>query len=488
MRTLTLKDTGLLKSQCYINGAWVDAADGSTIAVLNPATGSHIGSVPNAGKDLTQQAIHGAAQAQAEWKARTAEDRARILRRWYELMLTHQDDLALIMTYEQGKPLAEAKGEITYAASYIEWFAEEARRVYGEMVPSPWQDKRILVTHEPVGVCAAITPWNFPSAMITRKVAPALAAGCAIIVKPAEQTPLSALAMAELGQRAGIPAGVFSVITGDARAIGGVLTASPVVRKLTFTGSTEVGRILATQCAPTLKKMSLELGGNAPFIVFDDADLDEAVQGALASKYRNTGQTCVCANRLLVQAGVYDAFAAKLAAAVTALKVSHGLEEGAAQGPLIDTDALAKVEDLVGDAVKHGARVLAGGKRHTLGGTFYEPTILGDVTPAMRIASEEVFGPVAPLFKFETEAEAIALANNTEFGLAAYFYANDMSRVWRVAEAIQAGMVGVNTGIISTAVAPFGGVKQSGMGREGSHQGIEDYMDTKYICMGGINA
>ena len=488
MRTLTLKDTSLLKSQCYINGAWVDAADGSTIAVLNPATGSHIGSVPNAGKDLTQQAIDGAAQAQAEWKARTAEDRARILRRWYELMLTHQDDLALIMTYEQGKPLAEAKGEITYAASYIEWFAEEARRMYGEMVPSPWHDKRILVTHEPVGVCAAITPWNFPSAMITRKVAPALAAGCAIIVKPAEQTPLSALAMAELGQRAGIPAGVFSVITGDARAIGGVLTASPVVRKLTFTGSTEVGRILATQCAPTLKKMSLELGGNAPFIVFDDANLDEAVQGALASKYRNTGQTCVCANRLLVQAGVYDAFAAKLAAAVTALKVSHGLEEGAAQGPLIDTDALAKVEDLVGDAVKHGARVLAGGKRHTLGGTFYEPTILGDVTPAMRIASEEVFGPVAPLFKFATEAEAIALANNTEFGLAAYFYANDMSRVWRVAEAIQAGMVGVNTGIISTAVAPFGGVKQSGMGREGSHQGIEDYMDTKYICMGGINA
>lgn len=487
MRTLTLKDTGLLKSQCYINGAWVDAADGSTIAVLNPADGSHLGFVPNAGKDLTQQAIDGAAKAQTEWKARTAEDRARILRRWYELMLAHQDDLALIMTYEQGKPLAEAKGEIAYAASYIEWFAEEARRVYGEMVPSPWQDKRILVTHEPVGVCAAITPWNFPSAMITRKVAPALAAGCAIIVKPAEQTPMSALAMAELGQRAGIPAGVFSVITGDARAIGGVLTASPVVRKLTFTGSTEVGRILATQCAPTLKKMSLELGGNAPFIVFDDADLDEAVQGALASKYRNTGQTCVCANRLLVQSGVYDAFATKLAAAVTALKVSHGLEEGAAQGPLIDTDALAKVEDLVHDAVKHGARVLTGGKRHSLGGTFYEPTILGDVTPAMRIASEEVFGPVAPLFKFETEAEAIALANSTDFGLAAYFYANDMSRVWRVAEAIQAGMVGVNTGIISTAVAPFGGVKQSGMGREGAHQGIEEYMDTKYICMGGIH-
>ena len=488
MHTLQLKDTGLLKSQCYINGSWVDASNASTIAVLNPADGSHIASVPNAGKALAQLAIDGAAKAQAEWKLRTAEDRARILRRWYELMVAHQDDLALIMTSEQGKPLAEAKGEIAYAASYIEWFAEEARRVYGEMVPSPWQDKRILVTREPVGVCAAITPWNFPAAMITRKVAPALAAGCAIIVKPAEQTPLSALAMAELGQRAGIPAGVFSVITGDAREIGGVLTASPVVRKLTFTGSTEVGRILAAQCAPTLKKMSLELGGNAPFIVFDDADLDEAVQGALASKYRNTGQTCVCANRLLVQAGVYDAFAAKLATAVQALKVSHGLDEGAAQGPLIDADALAKVEDLVADAVQHGARVLTGGKRHALGGTFYEPTILGDVTNTMRIASEEVFGPVAPLFKFNTEAEAIALANNTEFGLAAYFYANDMARVWRVAEAIQAGMVGVNTGIISTAVAPFGGVKQSGMGREGSHQGIEEYMDTKYICLGGVGA
>jgi succinate-semialdehyde dehydrogenase/glutarate-semialdehyde dehydrogenase len=488
MHTLSLNDTGLLKSQCYIQGAWVDAEDASTLVVLNPADGSSIGTVPNAGQTLAQQAIEGAAQAQMAWKARTAEDRANILRRWYQLMMTHQDDLALIMTWEQGKPLAEAKGEIAYAASYIEWFAEEARRVYGEMVPSPWQDKRILVTREPVGVCAAITPWNFPSAMITRKVAPALAAGCAIIVKPAEQTPLSALALAELGQRAGIPAGVFSVITGDARAIGGVLTASPVVRKLTFTGSTEVGRILATQCAPTLKKMSLELGGNAPFIVFDDADLDEAVQGALASKYRNTGQTCVCANRLLVQARVYDAFAQKLTTAVAALKVSNGLEEGAAQGPLIDADALAKVETLVGDAVKQGARVLTGGKRHALGGTFYEPTILGDVTPAMRIANEEVFGPVAPLFKFETEADAIALANHTEFGLAAYFYANDMSRVWRVAEAIQAGMVGVNTGIISTAVAPFGGVKQSGMGREGSHQGIEDYLDTKYICLGGITA
>lgn len=488
MNTMQLRDAELLKSACYVNGTWVHAEDGSTIAVTNPANGAHLASVPNAGKTLTQHAIDGAQQAQQSWKALTAEERGRALRRWYELMLAHQDDLALLMTSEQGKPLAEAKGEIAYAASYIEWFAEEARRVYGEMVPSPWTDKRILVTREPVGVCAAITPWNFPAAMITRKVAPALAAGCTIIVKPAEQTPLSALAMAELAHRAGIPAGVFNVITGDARAIGGALTASPVVRKLTFTGSTEVGRILAAQCAPTLKKMSLELGGNAPFIVFDDADLDEAVQGALASKYRNTGQTCVCANRLLVQAGVYDAFAAKLAAAVSAFKVGNGLEAGVAQGPLIDQEALAKVEDLVGDAVQHGAKVLTGGQRHALGGTFYEPTILTHVTSEMRIATEEVFGPVAPLFKFETEAEAIALANDTEFGLAAYFYAKDMGRVWRVAEAIQAGMVGVNTGIISTAVAPFGGVKQSGLGREGAKQGIEEYLDTKYICLGGVGA
>ena len=488
MATLQLQDAALLKSACYVNGEWVAAEGGQVIAVHNPATGAHVASVPNAGQALAQRAIDSAAQAQLTWKAQTAEARGQALRRWYELMLAHQDDLALLMTSEQGKPLAEAKGEIAYAASYIEWFAEEARRVYGEMVPSPWADKRILVTREPVGVCAAITPWNFPAAMITRKVAPALAAGCTIIVKPAEQTPLSALAMAELAHRAGIPAGVLNVITGDARAIGGVLTASPVVRKLTFTGSTEVGRILAAQCAPTLKKMSLELGGNAPFIVFDDADLDEAVQGALASKYRNTGQTCVCANRLLVQAGVYDAFAAKLAAAVSAFKVGNGLEAGVAQGPLIDNDALAKVEDLVADAVQHGAQVITGGKRHALGGTFYEPTILAHVTPQMRIAREEVFGPVAPLFKFDTEAQAIALANETEFGLAAYFYAKDMGRVWRVAEAIQAGMVGVNTGIISTAVAPFGGVKQSGLGREGAKQGIEEYLDTKYICLGGVGA
>lgn len=486
MTTLALNDPSLLKSQCFINGQWVDATDGAIQEVRNPATGRLICTVPDAGSDQAQQSIDAAEQAFDGWKNRTAEDRANVLRRWFELMLQHQDDLALIMTSEQGKPLAEAKGEIAYAASYIQWFAEEARRIYGEVIPSPWQDKRIVVTREPVGVCAAITPWNFPAAMITRKVAPALAAGCTIIVKPAIQTPLSALAMAELARRAGVPAGVFSVITGAARTIGGVLTGSPVVRKLTFTGSTEVGRLLAAQCAPTLKKMSLELGGNAPFIVFDDADLDAAVEGALASKYRNTGQTCVCANRLLVQSSVYDAFAAKLAAAVAKLKVGNGLEPGVSQGPLIDPPALEKVEQLVADAVGKGARVLAGGKRHALGGTFYEPTILADVTPAMRVAQEEIFGPVAPLFRFETEAEAIELANVTDFGLAAYFYANHMGRVWRVAGAIQAGMVGVNTGVISTAVAPFGGVKQSGMGREGSSHGINEYLDTKYICMGGV--
>lgn len=486
MSTLNLKDPSLLKTQCLINGQWVGATSGGNIDVRNPATGALICTIPDIGEAQTQQAIDGADAAILEWKARTAEDRAKVLRRWYELMLQHQNDLALIMTSEQGKPLAEAMGEITYASSYIEWFAEEARRIYGEVIPSPWKDKHIVVTREPVGVCAAITPWNFPSAMITRKVAPALAAGCTIIVKPATQTPLSALAMAELAQRAGVPAGVFSVVTGSARAIGGVLTASPVVRKLTFTGSTEVGRLLAAQCAPTLKKMSLELGGNAPFIVFDDADLDAAVQGALASKYRNTGQTCVCANRLLVQSGVYEAFAEKLAVAVKNLKVGNGLESDVSQGPLIDVPALNKVEELVADAVGQGARILAGGQRHALGGTFYEPTILADVTPAMRVAQEEVFGPVAPLFKFESEAEAIELANATEFGLAAYFYANNMSRVWRVAGAIHAGMVGVNTGIISTAVAPFGGVNQSGMGREGSHHGINEYLDTKYICMAEV--
>lgn len=485
MHAIALTDPDLLKAKCYIDGQWVDADDGATLEVRNPATGGLIGTIPNAGATQTKIAIAAAEQAFAPWKARTAEERARILRRWFELMMQHQDDLALLMTSEQGKPLAEAKGEIGYAASYIEWFSEEARRIYGEVIPSPWPDKRIIVTREPVGVCAAITPWNFPSAMITRKVAPALAAGCTIIVKPATQTPLSALAMAELAARAGVPAGVFSVITGDARSIGGELTANPVVRKLTFTGSTEVGRVLAAQCAPTLKKMSLELGGNAPFIVFDDADLDEAVIGAMASKYRNTGQTCVCANRLLVQDGVYDAFAKKLGQAVAALKVGNGLEKGVDQGPLIDEASLEKVEELVADATSKGARVVTGGKRHALGQTFYEPTILIDITPDMRMAREEIFGPVAPLFRFKTEAEAIQMANDTEFGLAAYFYSRDVGRVWRVSGALQYGMVGVNSGVISTAVAPFGGVKQSGMGREGSMHGIEEYVDTKYLCMGG---
>ncbi|SFC58186.1 succinate-semialdehyde dehydrogenase / glutarate-semialdehyde dehydrogenase [Polaromonas sp. OV174] len=485
MHALALTDPGLLKARCYIDGQWVDADNGATLEVRNPATGALIGTIPNAGAAQTKTAIAAAERAFAPWKERTAEERARILRRWFELMMQHQDDLALLMTSEQGKPLAEARGEIAYAASYIEWFAEEARRIYGEVIPSPWPDKRIIVTREPVGVCAAITPWNFPAAMITRKVAPALAAGCTIIVKPATQTPLSALAMAELAARAGVPAGVFSVITGDARPIGGELTASPVVRKLTFTGSTEVGRVLAAQCASTLKKMSLELGGNAPFIVFDDADLDEAVIGAMASKYRNTGQTCVCANRLLVQDGVYDAFAEKLGRAVAALKVGNGLEEGVDQGPLIDEPSVAKVEELVADATSKGARVVTGGKRHALGRTFYEPTILADITPDMRMAREEIFGPVAPLFRFKSEAEAIQMANDTEFGLAAYFYSRDVGRVWRVSGALQYGMVGINSGVISTAVAPFGGVKQSGMGREGSMHGIEGYVDTKYLCMGG---
>lgn len=486
MSTLPLQDMNLLKSQCLINGVWVDAPDRATIEVRNPATGVLIGTIPNAGAAQTHEAIQTAELALPAWKARTADDRARILRRWFELMTAHQEDLALLMTSEQGKPLAESRGEITYAASYIEWFAEEARRLYGEFIPSPWADKRIVVTREPVGVCAAITPWNFPAAMITRKVAPALAAGCTIIVKPATQTPLSALAMAELALRAGVPAGVFSVITGDARPIGGALTSSPTVRKLTFTGSTEVGRVLAAQCAPTLKRMSLELGGNAPFIVFEDADLDEAVAGAMASKYRNTGQTCVCTNRLLVQDSVYEAFADKLCKAVAALKVGNGLEEGVAQGPLIDAPALAKVEEMVADATARGARVLTGGRRHALGGTFYEPTVLADLTSDMRIAKEEIFGPVAPLFRFTTEAQAIQMGNDTEFGLAAYFYSRDVGRVWRVSGALEYGMVGINSGIISTAVAPFGGVKQSGMGREGSSHGIDEYVDTKYLCMGGL--
>ena len=481
---LALRDPSLLKNLCLIDGQWLAADDGSRIDVHNPATGEAVGHVPRMGEAETQRAIAAAERAFTLWKQQTAEARARLLQRWFELMMENQEDLALIMTSEQGKPLAESRGEIAYAASYVQWFAEEARRIYGSTVPAPWADKRIIVTKEPVGVCAAITPWTFPAAMITRKVAPALAAGCTIIVKPAQQTPLSALAMAELAQRAGIPEGVFSVITGSSRAIGGVLTASMAVRKLTFTGSTEVGRVLAEQCAPTLKKMSLELGGNAPFIVFDDADHDAAVEGAMASKYRNTGQTCVCANRLLVQDGVYDAFMARLKVAVQALKVGNGLEAGVGQGPLIDQAAVDKVEELVADAVKNGAEVVLGGKRHALGGTFYEPTILANATDRMRIAREEVFGPVAPVFRFKTEEEAIRMANDTEYGLAAYFYARDVGRVWRVGEALEYGMVGINSGIISTAVAPFGGVKQSGIGREGGAAGIEEYLSTKYLCMG----
>ena len=483
---MDLKDPGLLKAQCCIDGLWVGADSAQTVEVHNPANGELIGTVPNVGFDETERAVVAAQRAFAPWRERTPEDRGRVLRRWFELMHLHADDLALIMTTEQGKPLAESKGEIVYAAAYIEWFAEEAKRVYGDVLPGPWADKRIVVVKEPVGVCAAITPWNFPSAMITRKVAPALAAGCTIVVKPALQTPLSALALAELALRAGVPAGVFSVVTGRNAPIGRSLTGNPVVRKLSFTGSTGVGRLLAAQCAPTLKRLSLELGGNAPFIVFDDADLDAAVEGAMASKFRNTGQTCVCANRLLVQDSVYDAFAAKLGRAVSALKVGNGLEPGVGQGPLIDTAALNKVEALVADALAQGARVVTGGKRHALGGTFYEPTILADVTPGMRMSEDEIFGPVAPLYRFKTEADALRIANDTEYGLAGYFFSRDIGRVWRVAAALEVGMVGINTGLISTAVAPFGGVKQSGMGREGSTYGIEGYVDTKYLCMGGL--
>ena len=481
--TLKLRDPSLLKTQCLIDGQWLAADAGATIDVNNPATGQLLVTVPKMGKAETLRSIAAAERAFVLWKNKTAEQRASILYKWFELLMQNQEDLAQIMTAEQGKPLAESRGEIAYAASYVQWFAEEAKRIYGCTIPSPWADKKILVTKEPVGVCAAITPWNFPAAMITRKVAPALAAGCTIIVKPAQQTPLSALALAELALRAGVPAGVFGVLTGSAREIGAELTASMAVRKLTFTGSTEVGRVLAAQCAPTLKKMSLELGGNAPFIVFDDADLDAAVEGAMASKYRNTGQTCVCANRLLVQDGVYDAFMAKLKTAVEALKVGNGMQDGITQGPLIDQAAVDKVQELVADAVQHGATVITGGKPSALGHTFYEPTILGNATTAMRITKEEVFGPVAPVFRFKTEEEAIQMANDTEFGLAAYFYARDVGRVWRVGDALEYGMLGINSGVISTAVAPFGGVKQSGMGREGGAAGLEEYVSTKYRCM-----
>jgi len=484
--TLPLKDQGLFRQQGYIDGKWCDADSKKILEVTNPATGAQLGTIPNMGAAETRRAIEAANAAWGGWRRKTAKERANILRKWFNLMMENQEDLAILMTAEQGKPLAEARGEIAYAASFIEWFAEEGKRIYGDVIPAHQPDKRIVVTKEPIGVVAAITPWNFPSAMITRKAGPALAAGCPIVLKPATQTPYSALALAELAQRAGIPAGIFNVVTGSAREIGGEMTGSPIVRKLTFTGSTEVGKILMQQCAGTVKKTSMELGGNAPFIVFDDADLDAAVEGAIASKYRNTGQTCVCANRLLVQESVYDAFATKLAAAVAKLKIGDGLKGETQQGPLIDMKAVEKVEEHIADALKKGARLIAGGKRHALGGTFFEPTILADVTPQMAVAREETFGPVAPLFRFKTEEEAVRMANDTEFGLAAYFYSRDLARVWRVAEQVEYGIVGINTGIISTEVAPFGGVKESGTGREGSKYGIDDYLEIKYLCMGGI--
>ncbi len=483
---LQLKDKKLFRQQGYVNGAWVDADSKATVNVTNPADGSVIGTIPKMGAAETRRAVEAASAALPAWRARLAKERAACLRKWFELMMANQDDLALLMTTEQGKPLAEAKGEIAYAASFIEWFAEEAKRVYGDVIPQHQADKRLVVIKQPVGVCGLITPWNFPAAMITRKAAPALAAGCTVVIKPATQTPYSAFALAELAERAGVPKGVINIVTGPAKEIGAELTSNPTVRKLSFTGSTEVGRVLMAQSAQTIKKISLELGGNAPFLVFDDADLDAAVEGAMASKYRNAGQTCVCANRILVQDGVYDAFAAKLAEKVKALKVGRGTEAGVHIGPLIDANAVAKVEEHIGDAVAKGAKVLVGGKKHALGGLFFEPTVLTGVNTSMKVTKEETFGPVAPLFRFRSDEEGIAMANDTEFGLAAYFYARDIRRVWRVGEGIESGMVGVNTGLISNEVAPFGGVKQSGIGREGSKYGIEEFLEVKYLCMGGI--
>ena len=484
---MQLTDSALLRTQAYIDGAWRDAADGSRFDVRDPADGRVLVSVPDMGRTETRQAIEAAAAALPAWRARTAKERAAVLRKWFELMLAHQEDLALLMSSEQGKPLPEARGEVAYGASFLEWFAEEGKRIYGDVIPAHGADKRIVVIKQPIGVVAAVTPWNFPIAMITRKAGPALAAGCTMVIKPAEDTPLCALALAELGERAGLPRGVLNIVT-TARAaeVGGELTANPLVRKISFTGSTEVGKLLMRQSADTVKKVSLELGGNAPFIVFDDADLDAAVAGAMASKYRNAGQTCVCANRLIVQDGIHDAFAAKLAEAVAKLKVGPALSGDVQQGPLINEDAVAKVEILLADALGKGARLVCGGKRHALGGTFFEPTIVADVTPAMRVAREEIFGPVAPLFRFHAEEEAIRMANDTEFGLAAYFYGRDIGRVWRVAAALEYGIVGINEGIISTEVAPFGGIKESGIGREGSRYGIEDFVEIKYLCMGGI--
>ena len=487
MTTLSLNDSGLFRQQAYIDGRWCEADNGKSFPVRNPATGEILAQVPKMGATETRRAIEAAKAAWPEWRRKTAKERATLLRQWYDLMMANVDDLACIMTAEQGKPLAESKGEISYAASFIEWFAEEGKRVYGDTIPSPWNDRRLVVIKEPIGVCCAITPWNFPAAMITRKAGPALAAGCTLIVKPAESTPFSAFALAVLAERAGIPPGVFNVLTGEPPEIGGEMTSNPDVRKITFTGSTEIGRLLMRQSADTIKKLSFELGGNAPLIVFDDADLDVAVEGAMVSKFRNTGQTCVCANRLYVQDAVYDAFAEKLVAAVKQLKVGNGFEADVVQGPLIDVPAVEKVEDHISDALSKGAKVLQGGKRHRLGGTFFEPTVLAGVTDKMKVAREETFGPVAPLFRFYTDQEAIQLANATEFGLASYFFSRDIGRIWRVAEGLEYGMVGINTGLISTEVVPFGGVKQSGLGREGSHYGIDEFLEVKYLCFGGLD-
>ncbi len=484
---ISLSDNSLFRQKCYINGSWCDADSGDTIEVSNPANGDAIGSVPKMTGNETHRAIAAAECALPTWRALTAKDRSNRLRAWFNLMMENQEDLAVLMTVEQGKPLAESRGEIAYAASFIEWFAEEGKRIYGDTIPSPIPDRRITVIKQPIGVCAAITPWNFPAAMITRKAGPALAAGCTMVIKPASFTPYSALALCELAERAGIPAGVINCVTGSARAIGEEMTTNPIVKKVTFTGSTEIGKVLMQQCAGTVKKVSMELGGNAPFIVFDDADLDAAVEGAMASKYRNAGQTCVCANRILVQAGVYDEFAEKLTVAVNNLKVGDGFSDGVTQGPLIEMSAVEKVESHIADALEKGASIVTGGNRHALGGTFFEPTLLRDVTSDMLIARDETFGPVAPLFRFDTEEQAISMANDTEFGLASYFYARDIGRVWRVSEALEYGIVGINAGIISTEVAPFGGVKESGIGREGSKYGIEDYLEMKYLCLGGVD-
>ncbi|WOS36730.1 Glutarate-semialdehyde dehydrogenase [Oligella urethralis] len=484
MQDLSRKD--LFKQQAYIDGQWVDADSGETLEVTNPATGEVLGTVPKMGQAETRSAIEAAERAQKQWRAKSAKERALVLRKWFDLVMQHQDDLARIMTLEQGKPLAEAKGEIAYGAAYLEWYAEEGKRAYGDIIPGPASDRRIVVTKEPVGVCAAITPWNFPSSMITRKVGAALGAGCSMVIKPAAQTPYSAFALCVLAEEAGVPAGLVSVVTGSASEIGKEMTANPIVRKFSFTGSTEIGRLLMSQCSDQIKKVSLELGGNAPFIVFDDADLDAAVEGALISKYRNAGQTCVCANRIYVQDDIYDAFVEKFVAAVNKIKVGAGTEANVTQGPLIDKAAVSKVQEHIDDAVSKGAKVAAGGKQHDLGGLFFEPTVLTEVTSSMKVAKEETFGPLAPLFRFKTEEDVVQMANDTEYGLAAYFYSRDLGRVWRVAEALEYGMVAINTGILSNEAAPFGGIKQSGLGREGAKYGLDDYLETKYMLMGGI--